>query len=219
MSARLGHEDVVCIAGKRKSGKSYKAKLLAASELAAGASVSAFDLHDEYSRKGRKTKATNLGPLTQRCTVDELIDKRAAQLRVKPLSLAVVPRSENHQVLADDLKQFLRFVRAIGNMTIIVDEVGELEELAYGELSSAATQSRHWGDEGCPIVFVAQRLVQIPKSARDQASILVIGLQNDPDDLKQISKITGSPQFAEKVSRLPRPGTLTWRDNEGIPTT
>lgn len=213
---RLAPEDVVLLVGKRRSGKSHRAKLLLSAEQSGGARVVCFDPHDEYSQLGRKTRATNLGPLRQRCTIDELLGSGGKQLDARRLSLSVVPRTDNEGQLVEDCKDFISLVRATGDLTVCFDEVGEYEAGARRELNSAATQSRHWGDSGCPIIFVAQRMVQVPKSARDQASYLFSGLQNDPDDLKQLQKITGSPDFAARVSRLPRPGLLEWRDTQGV---
>lgn len=217
MSARLAPEDVVVIVGKRRSGKSFQAKQLLHSEVRAGARVVAFDPHDEYSRHGKRTTATNLGPLTQRCTVDQLLD--APQMLDSPrLSLAVIPRTASKRDTAEDAKQLINLVRLTGDLTVCWDEVGEYGDGAYDELESMATQSRHWGDHGCPVIYVAQRAVQIPRSARDQASVLITGIQNDPDDLTVLRKITGSPKFAEATSRLPRPGTLTWRESSNAVT-
>lgn len=210
MSTPLEVHDVVVVLGKRRSGKSYCAKQLLGEEMAAGMRVVCFDPHDEYSQKGRTTKATNLGPLRDRVTMRQLEDKPSL-LDAKNLSLSVVPDSEQ---LGRDAQQFVRLVKHTGDLTICFDEVGEYVDEASRSLNEAATQSRHWGDEGCPVIFVAQRAVGIPKSSRNQVSILYTGIQSDPDDLALLIKLTGNPEFAEQVSRLPRPGLLEWRDSE-----
>lgn len=203
----LEPHDVVLIVGKRGCGKSYAAKALAADLLKSGARVVAFDPHDEYSKKGRKSPQVNLGPLTDRVTLEQLIENPQL-LDSKKLSLAVVPEGSNAD-LAGGFAELVELVSATGGLTLIADEVGEYSQHGEDALNSAATQSRHYE---CPIVLVAQRMTQIPKTARTQASVLHTFLQSNPEDLEALVKLTGDKEFAARVSRLPRRKCLTWRD-------
>lgn len=204
---KLAPHDVVLIVGKRGSGKSHAAKDLCASELKAGARVVAFDPHDEYSQLGRKSDAVTLGPLSKRVSVDALL-KEPELLDDARLSLAVVPRGEPKQI-AREFRAVADQVLETGNITFLAEELAVYGEYAEDDLNYAATQSRH---VNVALVFVSQRMVHVPKTARTQATVLQSFLQNDPEDLKAISKITGSKDFAERVARLPRRKSLSWRD-------
>lgn len=205
---RLEAHDVVLIVGKRGSGKSFRAKQLFGEAMAAGERVCVFDPHDEYSVHGHKTDQVNLGPLRKRCTVDELLDNRAL-LDDPKLSLAVVPRMRPRKALAQDLADVSTQVQLAGRITFGMDEVGEYNDIAEDDLISLATQSRHYS---VPVVYIAQRMVQVPLTARAQTSILLCGTQSNPADLDALKLLTGSPTFAAQVSRLPRRTLLEWRD-------
>lgn len=207
---RLEPHDVVIVVGKRGCGKSHHAKALAASELAAGARVVAFDPHDEYSAKGRSSPQVSLGPLRDRVTVDQLLE-RPELLDAKKLSLAVVPECSADE-MADAFREVAEMISATGRLTFLADEIGEYSDEAAGTLNSLATQSRHYETA---LVLVAQRMTQIPKTARTQASVLHTFLQSNPEDLDALVKLTGDRDFAARVSRLPRRKQLTWRDTEG----
>lgn len=210
---RLEPHDVVLIVGKRGCGKSHHAKGLVTAELAAGARVVAFDPHDEYSQKGRKSPQVTLGPLTQRCTVDQLVDKPEL-LDVKKLSLAVVPEGVPTDELADAFSEVADLIASTGRLTLFADELGEYSDEGAKTINSLATQSRHYETA---LVLVAQRMTQIPKTARTQASHLHTFLQSNPEDLEALVKLTGDRDFAARVSRLPRRKHLTWRDSEESP--
>lgn len=210
MTQRLEPHDVVIIVGKRGCGKSHWAKALAGSELAAAARVVAFDPHDEYSQKGRSSPQVSLGPLRERATVDQLLE-RPELLDAKRLSLAVVPECGADE-MADAFREVAELISATGRLTFIADEIGEYSDEAAGTLNSLATQSRHYETA---LVLVAQRMTQIPKTARTQASTLHTFLQSNPEDLDALVKLTGDRDFAARVARLPRRKNLTWRDTEG----
>lgn len=208
--SRLSSHDVVLVLGKRGSGKSHCAKLLLAAELDGGARVVAFDPHDEYSQHGKKTPEVTLGPLSKRVTVAEL-EQTPALLDARKLSLAVVPSSRKGSDLAEEFGTVSGMVTGTGRLTFLADEVGEYSDHAREELVSLATQSRHYS---CALVLVAQRATQIPKTARSQASRILCGRQDEPDDLAALEKRTrlSDPDFAARVSRLPRRQLLEWRD-------
>lgn len=211
MSRLEGHE-VTIILGKRGSGKSHAAKQLCSSELRAGARVAVFDPHDEYSVHGRATKAVTLGPLPQRYTMDELLE-RPSLLDQKKLGASFVPRGRLRSQIAADFADFCRLILLTGNLTVVADEVGEYDDTCRDELETLATQSRHYE---MPVVLVAQRATQIPKTARSQASTISCGLQDEEDDIKALAKRCGK-EFADRVSRLPRRTLIVWRDTPTTP--
>ncbi len=214
-SALLPH-DVLGIVGKRGTGKSTEGKELAAAEVAAGARVAAFDYHDEWSRKGRRTDQIRLGPLRDRCTADELF-RDPSLLDDARLSLAVVP-SQDPRECARDFAGFCDLVLATGGVVAIADEVGVFSEYCAEDLNRLACQSRH---ESVPLVLLAQRMTQIPKTARTQLTRLVSFRQDNPDDLDALADLVGLPQgkaFAERVSRLARGQSEQWRDDLTTPT-
>lgn len=203
---KLEAHDVVLIVGKRGCGKSHHAKILAGAQ----SRVVVFDPHDEYSQKGKPSRQVTLGPLRERVTVDQLLEKPEL-LDAKTLSLAVVPAGYSNKEYANVFDEVAQLVAATGRLTFFADEVGEYSDRAEDTLNSLATQSRH---AEVALVLVAQRMVQIPKTARTQASCLHTFLQSNPEDLEALVKLTGDKDFAARVSRLPRRKHLTWRDTE-----
>jgi hypothetical protein len=206
-SARLSSFEVVVILGKRGSGKSNTGKGIAAEELAHGARVVALEIHDEWSQKGRPAKERKLGPLADHITVDQVLDSEGAVFDRKKLSLAVVLKG-GYAERAAQLNEIGPMIRATGNLTLFIEECGAYDQRAHAEINEIATQSRH---SAVPVVFLAQRAVQIPKTARDQASRIITGIQDDPDDLKWLEKKCGK-DIAAQVSRLPRGKLIEWRD-------
>ncbi|MFZ5469465.1 MAG: helicase HerA domain-containing protein [Myxococcota bacterium] len=206
-SARVKPHDRVLVIGKTGSGKSNKAKALVSAELEHGARVLAFDPLDEWSRHGRKSDHRRLGPLRDRCTVDDLM-REPEILDANDLSLAVVP-SQARRECAEDFVQVAALVKDTGNVLLTVEEVGFFGDRCEESLIEAACTFRHYG---VGMVFVAQCAIQIPKMARRQASQIWSGRQDDPEDLSALAKVAGA-EFAEAVSRLPRGELLHWRDD------
>lgn len=206
--APLQAADVALVVGKRGTGKSTFAKRLAGAEQDAGRSVLVLDPHDEYSRHGRACEAVELGPLRSRCTVDELLASPSL-LDQPALSLAVVPEERSAEGLADAVTEVVALAEATGGLTLFLDEVGFYSELIASRLNVLATQSRH---ASMPLVLVAQRTVQIPKTARTQASALYSFRQTNRDDLKELSELVEDDTFAAAVKRLHRGRFLSWRE-------
>lgn len=223
MALLLPH-DVVVIVGKRGSGKSTRAKSLVAEQLDGGARVLAFDPNDEFSRHGKRKKHVDLGPLRDRCTVEELIDNAAnggTWLRRADMSLAVVPESKDPEELAEDLADLHDLVSDVGDMVVVLEEMGLYRDSAANTLKVWGTQSRHYGVNGSPLVACAQRMALIEKNLRDQCSRVVTGVQTDPEDLDAIRKMVatslgadGADAFVHRVANLPRPGLAEWREGE-----
>lgn len=218
MALLLAH-DVVCIVGKKGSGKSTRGKALVAEQLDAGARAIAFDPNDEWSRHGKKKKNVDLGPLRDRCTVDRLL-AHPEWLDRADLSLAVVPDDwESSTQLADDLQALAEQVKLSGDVVFVLDEVGLYRDAAQETLKVIGTQSRHWGINGSPLVLIAQRMNLIEKSARDQCSMVITGVQTDPEDLDAIEKMVrpslgdeGAEKFVHTVATLKRPGLVEWKE-------
>lgn len=204
---RIQAHDRVGVVGKTGCGKGNRVKALIADELAHGSRVVVFDPHDEYSRHGRKTEQVRLGPLRDRLGAHDLM-RDPKVLDRDDLSLSVVPDWSSRKSVADDFKEVVGVVSSTGNMILVIEEIGVFGALAEDELEDAACQLRH---ESVGVVLVAQRAMQIPKTARTQLSQLYSGIQNDPDDLNVLRKIAGA-KFAERVPCLPPGELLHWHD-------
>lgn len=220
----LQPHDLAVIVGKRGSGKSTRAKALIAEQLKAGARVLAFDPNDEYSRHGLVKEHVDLGPLRDRCTVEELLDnvgRGGTWLERSNLSLAVVPESKDPDALAVDLADVHERVAAVGDMVCVLDEVGLYRDTAATTLKVWGTQSRHYGKRGSPVIACAQRMALIEKNMRDQCSVVITGVQTDPEDLDAIEKMVrnslgdeGARAFVLRVANLPRPGLAEWHEGQ-----
>jgi hypothetical protein len=205
---KLTPRDRLCVVGKTGMGKSNYAKALCAEQMELGNRVVVFDVCDEYSGEGRATEHVKLGPLTQRCSVDELILDPKSWLDRKDLALAVVPEGDP-EVIARDFEHASELIRHTGNLVFVVEEVGYFGEHCQERLKAVATMYRH---HGIVAVFCAQRAVQIPLTARSQASQIVAFRQDEPADLQALDARINE-DFAEQVSRL-RPGDhVVWRDD------
>lgn len=192
------------VIGISGSGKSFAAKGAVRRELERCRRVVAFDPCDEWSRLGRRSKAVTLGPLNQRVTFEELEMDIRGHLCADNLSLAVVC-SDDQKVAAEQCAQFVLWVKSCGNMLAVFEEVGFYAGPDAGiedgkrALNLIATQGRHWADgdgEGsCPVLFVGQRMVHVPASARAQLTQLESFLQTMPQDLDELRDLTRSKAF------------------------
>lgn len=202
--------------GKTGTGKSTRAKAFLGLALDEGWRVCGFDPHNEFSKEGRPSKQVTLGPLARSMTVEEFLAGDAEQLLDEPkLSLALVPRPRPRD-MAEDFKELVPLIRATGRLMFFADELGLWGEYCQDELDELATQSRH---DDVPLVLVAQRMVQIPKTARTQVSHLNSGLQDEPSDLDAIANRTRSAEFAAAVGELDPESHefLEWNDRDGWP--
>lgn len=214
---QLGAHDVAAIVGKRGTGKSTAAKALLARLLEEGARVVAVDPHDEYSREGVQTDHVTLGPLDDRVTMAEL--REHPEILADPYLSLAVKSSIDPEVLAAEVAELIDLLVAHGPLDSKPEEVGVLlvlEEMAllFGnrdaekKLNILATQSRHWG---MPVLFVAQRLVHVPLTARSQLSILLSFRQDQPADLAALEDLAGRA-FVDQVRQLGRGEWRLWRD-------
>lgn len=208
---KLEPRDRVVVIGKTGTGKSNYAKRLISENLAAGARVVAFDLHDEYSLKGKRSPQVRLGPLAERCTVDQLVADPRRYLDQNGGGLAIVPEDDDPARVARDFEGVADLVRHTGNLMFVIDEVGYFGDLCEPKLKAIATTYRKFS---VSVVMIAQRAVQIPLTARSQASAIVAFRQDEIPDLDALEKrCAGSiPDIAVRVARLPPGDHVLWRD-------
>jgi KaiC/GvpD/RAD55 family RecA-like ATPase len=213
---KLEPRDRVLVVGKTGTGKSNFAKRLVSEQLAGGGRVVAFDPLDEYSIKGKRSDQVRLGPLGERCTVDQLVTDPRRYLDLQVLSLAVVPDSDGVGDVARDFEAVADLVKHTGHLTLVVDEVGYFGEPCEPKLKTVAAMYRH---NSVSVVLVSQRAVQIPLTARAQASTIVAFRQDERADLDALEKRCGHdiPDIAERVSRLPPGEHVLWRDHTPQP--
>lgn len=199
----------VVVVGKTGSGKSHWVKAQCAQWMKSHRLI-VFDVCDEYSQHGRKGEA--LGPLKERCTVDELLNDPREYLDRRRVALSVVSEGDPDEV-ADDFLAVSQLLKHTGNVLFVVEEVGYFSDVksAYERLKTVATMYRH---HGVAVVFVSQRAVQVPKTARSQASAIVAFRQDEPDDLDALRLRCGTaiPDIDARVSRLRVGESVTWRD-------
>jgi hypothetical protein len=213
----LKPRDLLVVVGKTGTGKGRWAKAQLALWMSCFAIVW-FDPLDEYSTQGEETPECGLGPLTQRCTVSELLADPARWLSADPLALAVVPDSSDPESVAADYEDVAVQVkheakRRGGRMLFGSDEVGHFEEFARPKLKEVGTTFRHWG---VARVYIAQRAVFIPLAVRSQASHLISFRQDEDADIDALYRRTRRTDelFAERVSRLPLGKFEHWRDTQ-----
>lgn len=202
----LQPHDVVLIVGKRGTGKSTAAKALLASELKRKTRAIVFDYHDEYSRHGEASEQVYLGACRDRMEIDA-ISLNPDALDDSRLSLSLVPERGPKECAAD-FEVAADLALDTGGLLFLADEVGVYSDYCGETIDRLVCQSRH---SAVPVVLVAQRMIQIPKTARTQATAIVSFRQDNPDDLAALEKIAGK-EIAARVSRLPRGKCEVWRD-------
>lgn len=205
----LASRDRLLVVGKTGTGKSHWVKRQL-TEWIGQHRVIVFDPCDEYSQLGRKGEA--LGPLRQRCTVEELLEDTRGWMDRKDLALAVVSDGDPEEV-ASDFETVADLVKHTGRLVFVAEEVGYYGEHCQSRLKAVATMYRH---REVAAVFVSQRAIQVPLTARSQASVVVAFKQDEPDDLEALRKRCGLavPDIADRVARLRVGESVTWRDLE-----
>jgi DNA helicase HerA-like ATPase len=203
------HRVLVC--GKTGSGKTYRAHELLRQWQRSGTRVVVLDPKDEYSR-------ARGGPCAMRVTALELA-KKPEVLKLKRLSLAVVPRSREPQDVARAALLLLRIVPELcGRVLLVADEVHLWADSQKGKdchraaklLDVVATVER---DRGVALMLVAQRAAHVPVNTRTQLSTIITFRQEDGDDLRALAARTKDRTWLERVARLEAFEALTWRDD------
>jgi hypothetical protein len=205
---RLSSRERWLFLGKTGTGKSHRAKELCGKLMRGGQRLVVFDVCDEYSPQGRPDKDVKLGPVRDRVSFDELT-RHEEMLDAADLSLCVVPEGDEHEV-ADQFCILAELVRNTGRVVLVAEEVGYWGEHATRKLNELATMARK---DNVPLVLVAQRAMQVPKTSRTQTSTLNSGRQDDPADLDALAAVAGQA-FALQVSRLGPFEFRQWRDDD-----
>lgn len=204
MADRLG---IVGISG---SGKSHCGKALLAREMKTWR-VLCYDLLDEFSQDGKKTKAVTLGPLKHRVTFGQFASDPDRWMEQDKLSLSIVPMDEDSPAdCAKEVEYIKSEVKTWGDVLVYLSELGAYAGHCVTTLKTFATMGRHWG---CPMVFESQRMVHIPPDARAQLTQLESFLQDHPADLDALRERTklSDPTFADRVARLAVGESELWR--------
>lgn len=188
---RLKPHDRVLILGITGSGKTYFARKRI---VAKAARVVVWDPHREYETQ-------------QRVSLDDLLE-RPEMLDAESLSISVTPDWKTPKDLAAEFEVFADLLSTAEGVTAVIDEVGLLKHSA-DSVEFVACQSRHWG---VPVVFVAQRAVQVTKTAREQVSKIVSFRQSSPEDVDALIERCG--EQAIKVRTLPRRQAWYWSEAE-----
>ncbi len=185
--------------GKRGSGKSHWFR---SHVLPHEPRVITWDVHAEHS-----------------CDVRVTVDELTALLAGGPLaggdgrwSIAVTPEDTFPEPCAAAFTELVHVLADVGGYTLAIDEVGIIGKRAGEALEHVATQSRHYGERsgcfygerpGVPVVFLAQRAVQVPKTAREQASRIVTFRQDNSADVDALVERIG-PEWGARVWTLNR---------------
>jgi hypothetical protein len=193
--------------GVRGAGKSTLEKKVIQASLDAGTirRILGIDYHREFGQDGRATKQQSAGPLKRTITFNELFDDPGL-LDDPDLSLAVTGNpGEDSDAFGQNVVRVLRLVEDTGDMFVFCTEVGlwgnapkerEPEEWE-GEwddpppvckaLRDAATNSRHWGEEGVGLGLDAQRATLVERNTRTQAWETVSLAQFNKDDREALA--------------------------------
>lgn len=206
---QLDPRDRIAVLGKTGTGKSNLAKLLAAVLMARGVRIVAYDPEDEWSQHGRERDGeVKLGPLTHRITADELRFNGAAVLDADDLALAVVPDDDLDQA-AEDFTYLADLCKHTGHVCLIIDETGTLQLRAAEKLDAVFTR---WRKYSVPVICIAQRAIQVPKTARGQLSQIVCFRQDDTTDVDALAERVRDEEWLASVPQLADGEFLYWRD-------
>lgn len=195
--------------GQSGTGKSYACKKAIAAFLSAKGSreqpprVLVIDPEDEWSKLGKKTNKIDLGPCTTRATFEEFMADPSRYVDHDRFACAVVVSASDPREASVQVSEVIDVVLATGEIVTVFEECGAYtgpdvdDAEAYDKMSMLATRGRKYG---CPVVFCAQRLVQIPKTARSQITEMQLFTQIERSDLTALAEMAG-PRGAE-VTRL-----------------
>jgi len=189
-----------------------------------GAGKSYYAMHNIVKPAPRVVVFDPHGEYADACDLDEVslgeLLEEPALLTYADVRLAVVPDEwDEPRELAEALKDLSRVLKrtAVDERDpkapvtlLVIEECGVMRPYADGTLAMLATQARHWK---MPLVLVAQRAVQIPPNARDQASRIVTFRQKSADDVDALAARIGEAKAA-RVPLLPRRKFVSWHESE-----
>lgn len=201
------------IVGKSGSGKSNAAKAWLARELKMGRRCVAFDWSGEYHR-GSTVELTKAGPLRDLCTVDELVFDPRKWLDREDLSLCVKSSGEADEA-GEEFAEFIAALMATGNAVVVADEFGRYGfDGANAEAAKAAANSIACDGRKRRLnpLFVSQRMVHIPLTARGECNAVEFFLQTSPPDLRALDDLTAPHEFSPRVSSLGPGESVVWLD-------
>jgi hypothetical protein len=203
------------VAGMKRKGKSALLKRWCAflmEELPKqlpGWGVVAFDIHDEYSVLGHERDDCQLGPLPQRCVVEEFLglleeDPEARVLFRRNLFLSLVTEDSglDSAEVARQVRSALPHIRRRGKVICIFDEVGY-----YGHHieESLRTVVACWGKDDVVPMFGTQGVTECPEPVRKQWTTLVSAKQVKRSDLLFIKGQAGRAVALGIVGLEPKP--------------
>lgn len=219
--------------GQTGTGKSYAAKLAVAAWLKLpGSRAVVIDPLDEWSTAGERSKHVTLGPCEARATFAEVVADPSLLDRESG-GLAVVV-SDDEQEASEQVAELIALVRATGDTLLVCEECGHYagpdvqSRSASRAMATLATRGRH---VGVPMIFAAQRLVQVPPTARAQLDAAAVFRQVSPADmaaLEDFAAVTGArhgdkllsgAEVAGVVPRLPDRTCVVWTARgDAVPT-
>lgn len=129
-------------------------------------------------------------------TVDELEAAREI-LRKPKFKIAVRPNDEDGESMANDLDRTVRLCRSVGEMTVVLDEVGDYSLEGARTINKLFRNGRH---DGIVTILVSQVATDIPKTCRRIATRYYSFLQQDPGDLDALEEKCGT-QFRDEAAK------------------
>lgn len=202
---RLDDLDVAMVVGMRGRGKTHHVKHEVLPNQPAWV---VWDPKHEYgSDPGHVAHVVSFDQL---CALEAAGDSLLARPGIK---LVVRPtRNLRPAELSEQFGEFIDLISSSRNFVLVVDEVGLLTKHAEEDLVFLATQSRHWL---VPVVFLAQRAVQIPVTAREQSSIVVSFRQKRKADIDALAEEIGE-DLASKIRTLPLRECVKWDEKTDL---
>lgn len=190
--------------GQSGAGKSHAAKLAVAAYLKTGGRVVVVDPLDEWSKLGAKSQRVTLGPCTHRAAAGDVFDDPSRWLDGERVALAVVVSSDEDEA-SRQVAELVDLTLSTGDVLVVLEECGAFtgpdvsDVAARKALAKLATRGRHFG---VPSLYCAQRLVQVPPSARAQLDAAAVFRQVHPADLAALEEFASATGALVKGKRI-----------------
>lgn len=204
-------EDVAVVLGKRGTGKSYwtKQHLRELSGAHPGRIV-VWDPMEEYGEGSDRTRNPPQLPALQSADIEDFGALAEDAHTRGPLMVAVHAWQKRKTDRVEAFRHFTAILEECRNLLLVIDEAGSIPRDNWAdEIEHIATRSRHWA---MPVVFVAQRAVQVPPNAREQATRIVSFRQDRPQDIDALTERMGPK--AEELRHLKRRQFVAWFEEE-----